>query len=237
LGRRAPKVAFCKGIKSLNRDREQKIQIAKESGIYIGLIFCREIFRFISAMKIFFQVLTICFLISCGESKHVSDEKERSVTSSAERDGASLIGSTTSRRKLSVFVLPPFDKIANEGISPNIQKYLEMEIAKDTSLTVIKFPYRDLMNIPYYNVFDKKYCKPIAEKIETDIIVMTKLEQEERTGQMGSDKWNLLIRIYDVAADEQTNSEVTGVNLTDAEIAYLIKERQLDLVSEITGNP
>jgi hypothetical protein len=188
-------------------------------------------------MKIFFRLLAICLLISCGESKHVSDEKERTIASASESDTTSVIASQSLQRKLSVIVLPPFDKIANEGISPDVQKYLEMEIAKDTSLTVIKFPYRDLMNIPYHNVFDKKYCKPLTDKIETDIIVMTKLEQEERTGQMGSDKWNLLIRIYDVAADEQINSEVTGVNLTDAEIADLIKERQRDLVSEITGSP
>lgn len=106
-------------------------------------------------------------------------------------------------RKLSVIVLPPFDKIANEGISPDVQKYLEREISKDTSLNVIKFPYRALMNVPYQNVFDKKYCKPITDKVDADIIVMTKLELKVRTGQMTSDTWGVSFRIYNVRTDDQ----------------------------------
>ena len=142
----------------------------------------------------------------------------------------------TSQTKLSVLILPPYDLIANGGISPDIQTFLETEISKDTSLSLIKFPYKQLMNVPYQNVFDKKYCKPITDKIKTDIIVMSKLDNVSRTGQMPTDKWNFQIRIYNPSTDRQTNSTVKADNITDNEIKSIIASRQNDLTTEIKNN-
>jgi hypothetical protein len=137
--------------------------------------------------------------------------------------------------KLSVLVLPPYDELANGGFSPNIQKQIETEIAKDSSLTVIKFPYKQLMKVPYQQVFDKKYCKPITNIIKTDIIVMSKLDNVKKTGYVTSDKWNVRIKIYNTNTDNQINSNLKANNLTDYEIKQFITYKQKELVSEINN--
>src|SRR5687768_1445385 len=128
-------------------------------------------------------VLFILWLSCCNNSNRVTDDNARMVDSVlAPNDTASATTIQLPFTRLSVLVLPPFDEIANEGISPGVQEYLEREISKDTSVTLIEFPYKDLMNVPYHNVFDKKYCKPITDRIDADVVIMTKLDQEERTG-------------------------------------------------------
>ena len=146
------------------------------------------------------------------------------------------IRTNAAQRKLSVLVMPPFDFIANEGISPDTQKYLEEELSKDTGLTIIKFPYKKLMNVPYQNVFDKKYCKPVVEKIKADKIVMTKLDQVTRTGSMATDKWNVTIRIYDINTDKQKNSQLMFNEMTGAEIRNALAAKRGDLAAEIKNN-
>jgi hypothetical protein len=188
-------------------------------------------------MERFVYILLVLWLTSCHNSSNVTAENVLTTDSSQTTSDTTTETLTQGPlRKLSVIVLPPFDEIANEGISPSVQKYLETEISKDTSLTLIKFPYKDLMNVPYHNVFDKKYCKPITDKVDADILIMTKLEQRERSGQMTSDKWNLLIRLYNVKKDNQVNSIITGNNLSDVEINKLLELRQQDLIAEIKNN-
>jgi hypothetical protein len=138
--------------------------------------------------------------------------------------------------KTHVLILPPYDVIANEGISPDIQKYLEEELSKDTSLIVIKFPYKKLMHVPYQNVFDKKYCKPITDKVKTDIVLMTKLDQVTGTGDMTKDKWNVVIRVFNLKNNKQTNSKIQVKGLTSNEIKRLLSARHNDLAMEIKNN-
>ncbi len=137
---------------------------------------------------------------------------------------------------VSVLVLPPYDAIANAGISPDIQKYLESIFTTDTTLKLIRFPYRRLMNVSYHNVFDKKYCSPITAKIKTDIIIMSKLDQATGTGNMITDKWNFKIKIYNTKTGNQKVSNLSADNLTSAEIENFIKSKQQGLLTEIKNN-
>ena len=137
---------------------------------------------------------------------------------------------------LAVLILPPYDMIANAGISPDIQQYLESIFTTDTTFRLIKFPYRRLMNVSYQNVFDKKYCKPITDKIKTDIIIMSKLDQSTGTGDMTTDKWNFEIKIYNTKTGKQKISSLTGENLTSSEIENLINSKQQELFSETKNN-
>jgi Cft2 family RNA processing exonuclease len=89
------------------------------------------------------------------------------------------------------------------------------------------------MNVPYQNVFDKKYCKPITDKLQIDIILMTKLEQATRTGQITRDRWSFQIKIYNTKTEKQFLSLVTGDKLTSADIESLIKSKRQDLSTEI----
>lgn len=181
----------------------------------------------------FVFILAILCLASCNKSDKLADNVKHTT------DSTILTADTTAgvdlyaANELSIIILPSYDEIANAGISPNIQSYLEREISKDSSVTLIKFPYKDLMNIPYHNVYDKKYCKPILNKVEADIFVMTKLDINERTGHMSSDRWSFSIRIYDVKNDRQINSKIKGKGLSDNEISEMIKEKRQELIEEI----
>jgi hypothetical protein len=106
-------------------------------------------------MERFVYMLLVLWLTSCYNSSNVTAENVLT-TDSSQTTSDTTTGTLTQGplRKLSVIVLPPFDEIANEGISPSVQKYLETEISNDTSLTIIKFPYKDLMIVPYHIVFD-----------------------------------------------------------------------------------
>ncbi len=55
-------------------------------------------------------------------------------------------------------VLPPFDKMANRGISPDIQKYIESKLRSEDSLELIPFSIKSVDDIPYHNIYHKKYC-------------------------------------------------------------------------------
>ena len=141
-----------------------------------------------------------------------------------------------SQHKLTVLVLPPFDEIANEGISPDIQQYLETEFLKDSSIILIKFPLKKLMGVPYQMVFDKKFCKPIIDKIKTDIIVMSKLDQVLRSGSMINDKWKIQFRIYNTNTEIQINSTVSSDSLTTDEIKDFLTLHRDQMIKEIINN-
>lgn len=138
-----------------------------------------------------------------------------------------------SSNKLSVLILPPYDEIANEGISPDVQKYLEYQTGKDTGFNLIKFPYRELMHIPYYQVFDKKYAQPILEKVNADILLMSKLTLVNRAGKMEDDRWNLSIKIYNKNTDVQMNASLKADSLTNEQIRIMLGARFPQLMNEI----
>lgn len=139
------------------------------------------------------------------------------------------------QKKLSILVLPPYDEIANAGISPNISEIIEENI-NDEGLSVIKFPFKKLMNVPYQNVFDKKFCKPILQKIKPDIIIMSKIDQVNSSGTMETDKWNLRIKIYNVRKEVQINSSLTADNLNPSELQNFIKQNKETLIKEIKNS-
>ena len=140
---------------------------------------------------------------------------------------------TPVQRNLSVLVLPPYDVIAGEGISPDIQEYIEKVIPNDVGLKLIKFPYRQLMNVPYQNVFDKKFCKPVMDKVQADIIIMSKIDQSQGTGDITTDKWDIQIKIYNTKTGNQQLSSLAFKKLTSKEIESFIRLKQADLFADI----
>ena len=186
-----------------------------------------------------FILTTVILWPACKNSDHIKDASKQSDTLIQTNSDAKTVLHDTIKNvkarpvKLTVLVLPPYDEIANEGISPDVQKYLEELISKDTGLVLIPFPLKKLMQVPYHNVFDKKYCKPIVEKVKTDIMVMSKIDLADRKGQMASDKWNLRVRIYNTHANKQINSELKADNMTSDELQVFLKNQIRHLTAEI----
>jgi hypothetical protein len=179
-----------------------------------------------------FMFLIAC-LAACNKPGNSANSRREATDSIQTAAGNLPPASKSAIKKLSILVLPPYDKIAHESISPNIRKFLEEGIAKDSSVKLIDFPFRDLMNVPYQNAFDKRYCQALVGRIDADIFIMSKIDLKERTGEVVSDKWSFAIRIYDVKNDRQKDSQIVGKNLTHSEISELIQGRRKELTAEI----
>lgn len=51
---------------------------------------------------------------------------------------------------------------------------LEEKLRHIDAVEVIPFPYKKLIGVTYQGVYDKKYCKPILDKVEADYFIMTR---------------------------------------------------------------
>ena len=143
----------------------------------------------------------------------------------------------TEREKISVLVLHPRDLIANAGISPNIEGYLKTALTMDSIFSLIKFPKKLMGTGVHCGVFDKKYCKQVVETVETDFIIMSNLiVKYHPTGYINADKWDARIRIYNVKANKQIDSELKINNLNENEMENFIIENRNILISEIEKN-
>jgi len=180
-----------------------------------------------------YLIIPLIYLTACTNTGQPSNKG----TSTDNSNGSNFTTVTYQEVvKLSVLVLPPYDEMANEGISPDVQKFLELVISQDTCLTLLKFPLVKLMGVPYQMIFDRKYCKPVIEKVKTDIIVMSKLDLVSRTGSMITCKWDLHLRIYNTNIDNQINSKVSANNLTIDELKDFLTSKRDQLILEIKNN-
>jgi hypothetical protein len=182
----------------------------------------------------FLSVAVLLFSCTAGEISHNKDTTD---VSGIMRNYDSTVTSTEWRnlqlQKLSVIILPPYDEIANEGISPDVQKYLESAFATDINITLIRFSYKQFLNAAYQNIYDKKYCQPIIDKVNPDIIIMTKLELVSRSGKMSGDKWNIRFRVYNVNNGKQFDSQVKLNGITVKEMPDILSCMQDMLCNEI----
>ena len=56
----------------------------------------------------------------------------------------------------------------------DFRNIIEKEIGENNQFEIIPFPNKNLLGVTFQGVYDKKYCKPICEKINVDYIIMTK---------------------------------------------------------------
>jgi hypothetical protein len=134
-------------------------------------------------------------------------------------------------RKPTVLVLIPFDIMANAGRSPNISDCLESELSKNNTIKVIPFPYKKLMGVPYQQVFDKNYCTSILEKINVDLIIMSKLDNDKVTGGLHYDIWSFKIKIFDVKKNKQIDSQLFGNKITFEKVCGKV-EQDIEILNE-----
>jgi hypothetical protein len=171
-------------------------------------------------------------IISCTPSTTSSRD-----AASASNPSFKVSDTSTALKKpktnLTVLVLPPYDEIAGRGISPNIQKLLEEAVSGDSSLSVLTFPYSKLADVSYQNIFSKKHCGPVLDRVKSDIIIMSKVDLGSDTGNMFTNKWDLLIKIYHVASEKEIPSKLTADDLTIPQIGELISSQKQKLSQEI----
>jgi hypothetical protein len=130
-----------------------------------------------------------------------------------------------------VLVLPPFDAIENAGVSPDISKIIETTLTEQGQLSVLSFPYKQLMGVPYQMVFDKKYCRPILDKVDCDVIIMSQIitDNERKPGFW---PWSYKIRVYNARTGKQLNS-IQGDNLKAEDFQKDINSKVDKLIRDI----
>ena len=138
-----------------------------------------------------------------------------------------IVGDSTIR----VLVLPPYDEIAHAGVSPETRRILESSLANKGQLSIIPFPFKTLMGVPYQMVFDKKYCDPILDKVDCDVIIMTQLitDNERKPGIW---PWSYNIRVYNTRTKKQLNS-IRGEKLKAEDLAGDISTKIDKLIKDI----
>ena len=153
---------------------------------------------------------------------------------SFDNPGTATLSEGKSDSVISVLVLIPYDEIANAGVSPDTRIVLESALAGKGRISVIPFPFRKLMGVPYQMVYDKKYCKPIIDKVECDVIIMTQLitdsEREPNAWQ-----WAYNVRVLNVMTGKQRDS-IRGMNLHVDEVAGDIMKKIDQLVEDIESS-
>jgi hypothetical protein len=145
--------------------------------------------------------------------------------------GTELIVTNSTDSTVRILVLPPFDEIANAGVSPDIRKIIESALIDQGQLTVISFPFKELMGVPYQMVFDKKYCKPILDKVECDIIIMSQIITDNQR-KPGVWPWSYKIRVYNAQTGKQLNS-IQGENLKAEDIQGDIRDKTDKLIKDV----
>ncbi len=108
---------------------------------------------------------------------------------------------------------------------------LESEISKNKQFEIVPFPNKKLLGVTFQGVYDKKYCKPIIEKIDADYIIMTRYLGNIIQGIELTDEkttiWGYEVKILNTTSWNQKISIRKG-NLKDYEDLLIHIEHNAD---------
>jgi len=109
--------------------------------------------------------------------------------------------------KMSVLLLPCSNGYDFGTSGYDFVPIMSRELEKFEGIVVVPFPYKTLMNTSYYGVYDKRYCKPIIDKVEADYFLMARYS-ETHPDIYGIDtvKWGYEIRILNTKTMHQMTS-------------------------------
>ena len=115
----------------------------------------------------------------------------------------------------------------------DFEPIIEKELSQFENINVIPFPYKKLMGVSYQGVFDKKYCKPIIEKVDVDFLILSIFKGNLLEIGQKIPIWGYEIRIVNANNMEQANS-IGADNLKDySQIENHIKREIRQLKKDI----
>lgn len=173
-------------------------------------------------------------IISCNE-KIESQQKNSLDRELIKNEFQNLVNDSLiveTNRKINVIVLQ-----CSNGYGRNdFNRAIEAEISKNDGFSIVPFPNKKLLGIPFQGVYDKKYCFPIIEKLDIDYIVMTRFLGNIMEGVEMNDEnfiWGYEIKILNVTSMNQKIS-IRKDNLKDfKDIILDIEKNGKDLIIDI----
>ena len=106
---------------------------------------------------------------------------------------------------------------------------LETELNQFKNVRLHPFPLKKMMGIPYQGIFDKKYCRPILEKVNVDFLILTRFSQNYSGFNRNENNWGYELRILNAKTLEQVNSIKANNLMEYEEIEQHIKDN-IDLL-------
>lgn len=110
------------------------------------------------------------------------------------------------KEKTTILVIQCSNDYNYSGGGYNFNPLIENELRKIADFEVIEFSYKKLRGINYYGVYDKKYAKPIMEKIDADIYIMTKYADEFLERRDRSTNWGYELKLLNTKTLKQKTS-------------------------------
>ncbi len=85
----------------------------------------------------------------------------------------------------------------------NFNPVVERELKKVSGFEVLRFPYKKLQNVIYQGVYDKKYAKPIIDKVDADIFIMTRFAENMHELPINYNGWGYELKLLNTKTLKQ----------------------------------
>jgi hypothetical protein len=184
----------------------------------------------------------LCTVIGCNSTnkkeQNITEEEKDKIESNTKNiskfeNGISPLKDTAIIDTLELIVVQCANGYEYGMHNYDFNPVIETELNKFENIKVKPFPYEALMGVSYQGVFDKKYCPPIIEKVDVDILILTRFDKRYEERKSTNMKWGYELRIVKTETLEQINT-IGAYNLNGySEIEKHIKENINTLKTDI----
>lgn len=152
----------------------------------------------------------LCLLFACGCSTHREStpaplKQHGSGRESTAAESAEQMA-TVHETPMVVMVVPCANGYEYAMHNYDFNPVIERALSTYEQIEVLPFPFKKMIGVPYQGVFDKKYCLPIIEKVDTDYLLLTRFTDKLHTIGTPEAHWGYEVRIVQTKTMKQIQS-------------------------------
>lgn len=108
-------------------------------------------------------------------------------------------------KKITVLVIQCSNGYEYSMFGFDFNPIIESELKRIENVEVIPFSLTKLLGVTYQGVYDRKYCKPILDKIDADYYIMTRFtgEYHQDTPKMSKMNWGYETKVLNTKSMQQ----------------------------------
>jgi hypothetical protein len=108
-------------------------------------------------------------------------------------------------RKITILVIQCSNGYEYSMFGYDFNPIIERELRRIENIEVIPFSLKKLMGVTYQGVYDRKYCKPILDKVDADYYIMTRFtgEYPPDTPNMSKMNWGYETKVLNTKSMQQ----------------------------------